>query len=55
MEDFGVLPEHFGCGGGGRNDIHKIRSGAIAAAWQFVHETIDSDVDENEFRNELAS
>lgn len=49
------MAECFGCDGGEQNDIHKTRSGAIEAAWQFVHETIDSDVDEDELRKELAA
>ena len=44
--------EHF-YDGGKKDQLHKSKQTAIKAAWSFAKECIDSDIDEDEFREKL--
>ena len=54
MDDFGTLAQHF-YDGEKKDQLHKSKQKAIEAAWSFAKECIDSDIDEDEFREELVN
>ena len=53
MGDFGILAELF-YNGETQDQLHKSQQKAVEAAWSFARQCIDSDIDEDEFREELV-